>query len=146
MTDLEYFSERLNELIFEQEESVLSLSKKLETGKSTLYNYLKGATYPTLAIAVKIADFFACPLDFLFGLCHEFTPKKWEQTATANERVKRAIDESKQSRYSLSKRMNIPQPKLSLWYQGKVEPNTEHLILLAKSLGVSLDFLAGKKE
>ena len=67
MTDLEYFSERLNELIFEQEESVLSLSKKLETGKSTLYNYLKGTTYPTLAIAVKIADFFDVSIDYLLG-------------------------------------------------------------------------------
>ena len=146
MTDLEYFRERLNELIFDSKENVLSLSKQLNVGKSTLYHYLKGETYPNLAIAVKLADFFSCPLDYFFGLCHDFAPKKRKQTAIVKERVKLAIDESGKSRYTLSKCLNIPQPKLSLWYHGKTEPNTEHLILLTKTLGVSLDFLAGREE
>ncbi len=146
MTDLEYFRDRLNELIFDSKENVLSLSKQLNVGKSTLYYYLKGETYPTLAIAVKLADFFSCPLDYLFGLCHDFSPKKRQRTATTKERVKYAVDKSGISRYTLSKRMGIPQPKLSLWYHGKAEPNTEHLILFSKTLGVSLDFLAGREE
>lgn len=145
MTDLEYFSERLSELIFDEKEEIVPLSKKLQIGKSTLYNYLKGKNYPTVKNALCIADYFSCPLDYLFGLSHDFTPTVYEREQSIANRVKEAVDMSGKSRYALSSFTGIPQPKLSLWYHGEVEPNTEHLILLSKVLGVSLDFLVGRK-
>lgn len=145
MTDnIALFGDILKDLLLENDLSIKVLSEKTGIEQSRIYDFLNKRHIPSLDNAIKIADVFNCPLDYLFGFCANFTPKKYTVNDSVNLRVKAAIDSSRLSRYKLHKLSNISQPQLHHWYQGTVTPSLASLVTLAQHLNCSLDFLAGR--
>lgn len=66
------FSERFSELVFESGITPKELAAVLAIDLTDIYAYLKGKNLPRLTVAIKIADYFCCSMDFLFGRKDEF--------------------------------------------------------------------------
>lgn len=111
---------------------------------SQIYNFLNHKRLPKTNTAIKIADLFKCPLDFLFGFVDDFKPKEYKCTATVNERVRKLIDKTNLSHYQISQNTGISESQLSYWYNNKRVPNLLNLIILAEKFDCSLDFLVGR--
>ena len=62
------FQERLNDLLMENNLSRLQLAKTLNISSTTINGYFNRDYYPQIDIAIKIANYFKCSLDYLFGL------------------------------------------------------------------------------
>ena len=68
MKGLISFSERLSELMFDAANITTDkLGEAIGTSGALVRMWRLGKNIPSLANAVKIADFFNCSLDFLFG-------------------------------------------------------------------------------
>ena len=65
---LKIFSERLSELLFEKNLTPERFSKIININLSNIYRYLRKESVPELQNSIKIANYFNCSLDFLFGL------------------------------------------------------------------------------
>lgn len=146
MEHLSYFGDCLKDMLDEYNLTIKQLSELTGIKQSRLYDFINKLHAPSLANAVKIADVFHCPLDFMFGLRNDFEPKEYLQYGSVSNRVKAAMDESKISRYQLSKLTGISQPQLLRWYHGLQIPTLVSLITLAERLDCSLDFLAGRDD
>lgn len=139
------FTERIKDLIFENKLSVKELSEKSGVGLSNVYYILKGEHYPSVKTAVALADFFLCPLDYLFGFLSDFTPKRYRIVEPIFKRFQKAVESSGKSRYELSRTLGLTEQRLSSWYLGHSEPNAEHVVLLALATDCSVDFLIGRE-
>ena len=146
MDNINAFAERLRELMEINGESVKTLSAKTGISDSCYYEYLSDLHVPSYENALKISEFFLCPLDFLFGFCEDFKPTRKAVVSDIKTRLKAAIDESGKSRYLLSKESGIEQSQLLRWYHGDKTPTLVSLVALRKVLDCSLDFLAGREE
>lgn len=144
MDHLAHFGDCLKDLLAENNLSLKELSDKTGIRLSRIYDFTNKLHAPSLANAVKIADLFHCPLDFLFGFIDDFTPADYRICDTVSSRVRIAMDKSKISRYQLSKATKVSQPQLLRWYHGTQVPTLVSLVTLAEHLDCSLDFLAGR--
>ncbi len=54
--------------------------------------------------------------------------------------------ENKMSQAYLAKAVGVTQQCVSEWEQSKIEPTLSNLCMLSEIFGVSIDFLAGKKD
>ena len=95
MDHLNYFGDCLKELLADSGMSIKELSEKTKIRLSRLYDFLNKEHIPSLENAIKIADVFRCPLDYLFGFIADFTPQTFTVTGSVSENVKAAIDNSK---------------------------------------------------
>lgn len=144
MDHLNYFSDCFQELLSENNMSIKQLSESTGIKLSRLYDFVNRLHVPSLENAIKIAEAFQCPLDFLFGFCNDFKPRDYHMNDSVSVRVKQAMDDSKISRYQLHKLTQISQPQLLRWYHGMQTPTLVSLISIAEHLNSSLDYLAGR--
>lgn len=143
MGGIEYFSERLNDLIAESGMNIADVAHATGIKLSRLYDFRRGEHAPSLANAIKLKELFKCSLDYMFGFTDDYGSCGETDCTLISDRVRGAIDSYGESRYALSRRTGIDQSQLSKWYNG-AKPSLVSLIALAKHLGVSLDYLAGE--
>ncbi len=60
--------------------------------------------------------------------------------------LKNLRTENKMSQSHLAKAVGVTQQCISEWEQCKIEPTLSNLCALSEIFGVSIDFLAGKKD
>lgn len=82
MDHLNYFGDCLKELLADSGMSIKELSEKTKIRLSRLYDFLNKEHIPSLENAIKIADVFRCPLDYLFGFVADFTPQTFTVTGS----------------------------------------------------------------
>ena len=143
MERLQEFSERLKELLILNNETVKTVSKNCSITASSLYGYLCGDHIPSLENVHKIADYFECSLDYLFGFSDKKERQNFHAGKTLSERLEQAIFEYKKSRYMIAKDFDFSESQLYRWCHGKSQPSLANLVKLAEALDCSLDFLAG---
>lgn len=137
------FQERLIDLLEENNMSRLKLALSLNITSTTINGYFNKNYYPTIDIAIKMADYFNCSLDYLFGLS--------DKKAHSNLNNRDFIDNFdlilKQNKLTISKGMKILQMSEYNYYRWKkgLFPKTNNLITIAKNFDVGLDFLVGNK-
>ena len=144
MDNIDYFAECLSELMADNEMTVGELSEKTGIRASRIYDFLGGKHIPSLQNAIRIADLFGCPLDFLFGFVPDFRPQKYVLNGTVTQNVRAAMDAYRDTRYRLHKNTGIDESQLRRWYIGKQTPSLVSLITLARALDVSVDKLVGR--
>lgn len=136
------FQERLQELLIENDLSRLQLAKTIGVSSTTINGYFNNNYYPQIDIAIKMARFFHCSLDYLFGLSDD------EKVLNKNDKsfienfdnllkennlpIARALREMKMGEYNYYR-----------WKAGKF-PKTTNLLDIAKYFDVSIDYLVGK--
>lgn len=137
------FSEILKELIEDKGLSLRKLAAASNVSAVQYGKYLKGA-YPNIDVAVRIANYFKCSLDYLFGISDV---NKYEGEMCYNlsyfvEKYEKLLKENKITHWKFSKETGLSESCLRHWKYGQ-EPRMESLIIIAKNLSASLDYLVG---
>ena len=137
------FQERLKELLEEKGMSRLALAKKLGISSTTINGYFNDNYFPHINIAIAMAEFFGCSLDYLFGLSDDKRAKGANKNSFI-ENFKSVIDENHLSISKAMKELNMSQYNFYRWKNG-LFPKMNDLLDIAKYFEVGLDFLVGDK-
>ena len=137
------FQERLNELLEENNLSRLKLANIINITSTTINDYFNKNYYPKIDIAIKMAKFFNCSLDFLFGLTEE------RNNANLNNQeflynFNLLLNKNKLSISKAMKNLQMSEYNYYRWKKGMF-PKTNNLVDIAKYFGASIDFLVGNK-
>lgn len=144
MDIMSLFSERLNDLIFEKKISSEVFAKEIGIDISNIYRYLRKESVPVLNNAIRIADYFNCSLDFLFGLVEENYSFIYKPAQPFDVCFKFILEKNNLSRYRVHKDTGISDQRLDDWYHGIRVPTIESLIALAHYFDCSLDYIVGR--
>mgnify|MGYP004724073905 CR=1 FL=1 len=136
------FQERLQDLLIENKLSRLQLSKNIGISFETLNGYFNKNFYPELSVAIKIANYFDCSLQYLMGLTDNY------QTIDKNnlpfiDIVTKLQNENNLSIKKLMKSLNISEANYYRWKNNFNKPAMYSLISIAKFFNVSIDYLVG---
>lgn len=142
---MEKFSEILNDLIIDTGKSLRQIG--LETGipNSQLSRYIRN-TIPKIDISLKLAKYFNCTLDYLFGLSEnkgKFIDKY--DTSKFISKYEEALEKCNTTNWKLSHKCNFSESGYRLWKHGTL-PKMETLIIIAKNLDCSIDYLLGNPD
>ncbi len=135
------FQERLKELLIENNLSRLQLAKALNISSTTINGYFNNNYYPKIDIAIDMAHYFKCSLDYLFGLSNEKVVLK-HNNKTFFENLSFLIKSTKLSIAQTMKNLKMSEYNYYRWRNGLL-PKTINLIDLAKYFEVSVDELLG---
>lgn len=138
------FSERLEELIYENNLMPKQFAKCVALDVSIVYRYLRMESFPYIMHAIQIADFFKTSLDFLFGLTDNQEFVISHNSKNFHTRFQQILCDKNCTRYRLRKDLGLAHQSLEDWYHGKKLPTMANLILLANYFNCTLDFLSGR--
>ena len=140
------FVEILADLIAETGLSLRQIAKNSGVSVMQLSRYLKGST-PTIDVVIKLAVYFNCSLDFLFGINQEKSPNKYK---TCNydmtkflSKYQKLLNENNLSNYKFMKDSNFDESIIRHWKAGS-KPRLNIIYYIAKNLGGSIDELIGR--
>ena len=140
------FSETLSELLLINNLKATELAEKINIDNSSITKYFRENVIPTLPYAISIADFFGCPLDYLFGLINEYEKKNYLPCPLFSKAFDDILKFHKRTKYRLAKDLNISNQTTIAWHKGTSTPTMENLIRLADYFGCTLDELVGRKS
>ena len=141
---MESFSEILSDLIVEKGLSLRKLATESGVSAVQYGKYLKGSI-PNLSVAVKIANYFQCSIDYLFGLTETsyFNSKKEMDLSKFVKRYEKVLADNNISHYKFAQANNLSESCLRHWRYGEI-PKIESLILISKTFDVSIEYLIGR--
>lgn len=146
MNYCEYFSDTLKDLMSERQITIKILSEQTKIRLSRLYEFINEKRLPSLENAIKIAEYFHCSLDYLFGFSNNYENCKFETVSSIAERIRTVIDNCGKSRYAICKQLKIDQSQMLKWYKGKQIPALSSLLKIADLFDYSLDYLTGREK
>ncbi len=146
MDNLSKLPERLKELMQDHDDiKSETLGKTIGVTGSTIRFILRGDTLPTLATAVKLADFFHCSLDFLAGvndIDREVLPR---ELPPFYENLRKVMRECGISRWKIAHSEHFKDSYFTTWAKGQ-QPKLITAYHLADYMHVSLDYLVGRTD
>ncbi len=143
---METFRDNLRDLINETGLSLRQLEKESGVSAMQYSRYLRNSI-PTINVVLRIAQYFNCSIDYIFGLDNsknsyhyktynydisKFLPRYLELLKTNN-----------MSHYKFSKDQPFNESILRHWHAGKI-PRLDILYSIAKFFDVSIDYLIGR--
>lgn len=138
------FADILKDLIDDIGFSLRKLASESNVSAVQYSKYLRGA-YPTIQVAVRIADYFDVSLDYLFGITDNKSHKPFKQfnLSVFLDRYAKARNKANISHWKLSQKTELSESALRHWKNGDV-PSVESLIIIATNLSTSIDYLVGR--
>jgi len=145
MQNIQRFSERLAELMFYANDvTSYKLGELTGMDSSTIRLWRTGHRFPKLSYAIRLADFFGCTLDFLFGRSDEEKPDFVLQPVPPFYiSLKFVLSKCGKSWYRVYTDTKIAKSNIQDWREGR-EPIMPTLITIADYLGITLDYLVGR--
>ncbi len=144
MINLSVIVERIKELMFDHNKTVNDLSSDLNIEASLIYRCLRGEGLLQTIYLLKIADYFSCSLDFLFGLEDELYSIHLLQYPQFGDRLIKIYNEKGLTEYHVMKDTKISRARLHDWRCNLRLPTPENLIILANYFDCSLDYIVGR--
>ena len=141
------FVENLQDLLDDNNLTLRKLGEKINVPFQVLYAYKSKDFLPNIDTAIKIANYFSCSLDFLFGLDNNYKKKKYNNFDLSKfyPRYLDLLKKNNISHYYLYKTINLNNSSITKWKNGS-KPKTETLIKIADYFGVSIDYLVGRSD
>ena len=150
---LSKFVERIKDLIEEQEiggKKIAQIAEEAEQNLSDLYHWRseKNRYLPSLADAIKLADYFQCSLSYLLGIEGENSlPKPKGELPAFSVRLAAVVKEKGIPITRIAKEAEFGNTSVIYgWLNGKSLPRLESLLALSRALGCSPDQLLGREE
>ena len=143
---MEKFIDILNDLIIEKKLSLRKLATESGVSANQYSRYLKGAI-PTIPVAIKIANYFNCSLDYLFGLNDEdcyIATQNYDLSKFVDKYIK-LLELNKTTHWKFSKKYGLSESALRHWKYGDI-PKVESLITIAINLSTSIEYLVGRTD
>ncbi len=141
---LSKLSERLSELMKENNLTPILLANKIGVHRNTITQYLSGSNLPSFAVFVKLIETFNCSADFLLGLI-EYSPNNvvFHPIPPFSQRFRELLNSYKMSQYALHQKTNFSYDNFNKWLKGVTSPYTDNLIKLSQAFDCSVDYLIG---
>ena len=141
---METFRDILSDYLVDNEMSIRTFSKKCGVSLTNCSTYLKGVV-PNIKNAERLAIFFNCSLDYLFGLSNT---KKMKEYKNINMSLFLPRYDELLLKNGISNRKFLLQNGMSdssrkKWVKGDI-PKITTLITIAYELGSSIDYLTGR--
>lgn len=144
--NLSKFAERLKELVEDSELTESEIGEALGLGNSAISHYITERYLPNLQTTIKLADYFNCSIDYLFGLSDDNDNKNFKACPPFCERFDVICKEKGLTRYKLKDLANVSETTMRYWVQGKTLPSISSIILVADKLNCSIDYLLGREN
>jgi transcriptional regulator with XRE-family HTH domain len=144
MINLPLIVERIKELMFDHNKTVNDLSSDLNIEASLIYRCLRGEGLLQTVYLLKIADYFSCSLDFVFGFENELYSINLLPYPPFGDRLVQLYNKKGLTEYRVMKDTNISRARLHDWRCNLRLPTPENLIILAHYFDCSLDYLIGR--
>lgn len=141
------FPKKLKELIEEKSVDIKVFAEYIGLmDTSPVYKWLKDEISLLLPTAVKIAEFFDCSLDYLFGRSDNYGSGGFENVPPFDTQLRKVLAEQKISQYRLLMDKAASRGNLNSWLGKKQTPHIESIIKLADYLKISMDYLVGRER
>lgn len=141
------FTKILKELMEEKSVAVKVLAEHLALADSSaIYKWLNSEISLLLPTAVKIADYFYCSLDYLFGRSAYCENSNYGECPFFDIQFRKVLEEQKISQYRLLKDKVVSRGNLDSWLNKKQTPHIESIIKLADYLKTSMDYLVSREK
>lgn len=136
---MDKFSDILKDLIQDKSKSLRQIAKESGISSSQLSKYLKG-TIPNVEISIKLANYFECGLDYLYGFVDTKSHKQYcdFELDYFLENYLRMLKTNNLSHWKLCGKIGLSESCIRHWKNGET-PKMSTIILIAEALGVSLD-------
>lgn len=146
MINLSNFAERLSELMFDAKLKAPAFAKILGCGSNTVTRYIAKSNFPTVEMAVKIADYFKCSLNYLFGLSDNDYEKIFKVCPPFSERLPELLKHFNSNKATLEKGARLPQSAIYSWQNGKTSPDIVSVWKMSDYFKCSMDFIIGREK
>ncbi len=144
MTINQNFAIRLKDLIRDRQSiSTDLLGKTIGVSGVSVRMWRLGKTLPNLDSAIKLADYFNCSLDYLFGRSLLELDFEIKQPLPFYDSFISVIKLHNVSWYKIHTTTNIANTNLGDWREGR-NPSIPTIITLANFLDCSIDYLIGR--
>lgn len=144
---MEVFVENLKDLICESGKSLRKLAQESGVSAMQYSRYLKGSI-PTIEIIIKIASYFDCSLDYLFGLSEDRKNIKYDtfkyETTKFLEKYRKLLKDNNTTHYKFIKNSGFDESIIRHWENGSI-PRLDIIYYIAKNLNSSIDYLVGRR-
>ena len=138
---METFATNLKKIIKERELKYTHLAKKAGYTNQTISHIANGLNEPRLITMECIAEAISCSLD---GLSEHIGARYYSEEKTAGNRLRELRFKKRITSAELSKRTGTPQSSIINFENGKNDIKFKSILLIAKELDFSLDWLCGK--
>ncbi len=135
----------LTDFLLAENCSKSELARRIGLPHGQFTKYFLGVP-PEFESAIKIANYFHCSLDYLFGLTDKFTKTKCLLVLDRYsfiEKYLKLLEKNKVSHFAVCKEIGISEKNLSYWKKHNL-PTTQVVIKIADYFGVSIDCLVCK--
>lgn len=145
MENLSSFPERLKELMAFREVRADEVAAAIGIHKTNVRAWMRGDSLITLRNAVKLADYFGCSLDYLAGISDVYEEVTPRELPPFYDRLRAIMASRGVTRYQFSRETSIQDVYFTRWSKG-AQPDLITVMILAQKLGVSLDYLIGRRD
>ena len=142
----ERFSERLKELIYEEDLNPQRFAQKIGVRPTAITRYINCERCPSIETLVKIADYFNCSTDYVLGIT-ENTNSSFKVCPPFSERLQYLIEFYKfPSPKAFRKDLNLSKSRFNEWLKGTRVPSLDNIIKISEGLECSVDFVLGREN
>ena len=143
---MEVFIENLRDLMAETNKSLRQLAVVSGVPAMQYSRYLKGSI-PTIETTLKIAKYFGCSLDYLFGLSNDKETGKYKtydyDISKFLGNYDKLLKQNNLTHYKFMKSSGYDESIIRHWKSGSI-PRLDIIYYIAKNLGSSMDNLIGR--
>lgn len=143
---LSNFIETFKDLLIENSLTQTDFAKKINILPSYVSRYILGQQNPDFEIAVRMADYFNCTLDYLFGLEEYNVKKDFHPYPEFKFRFKFLLTKFNKTVKEVEIGTGIAKSSLYYWLSGERIPSMDSIIKLAKYFNCSMDFIIGRVD
>lgn len=137
------FSDILKELIDATGLSLRQLGKLSKVSHVQYGKYLAGS-YPTHKVALRISNYFKVSFDYLFGVStkNNYEPNRKINFTNFVSKYEKILKQNNITHYKFVQEFDLSESCLRHWKYGN-KPTIANLIIIAKNLYSSIDYLIG---
>ena len=143
---MDLFRENLRDLIDDTNLSLRQLEKVSGVSAMQYSRYLRDSI-PTIDVVLRIAKFFNCSIDFLFGLDNSRNMSQYKtyeyDISKFLPRYMKLLEENNITHYKFSLNQPFNESILRHWQAGRT-PRLDIVYIIANYFGSSMDYLIGR--
>ena len=140
------FAEVLNEFLIETNMTKRSFANSCHITTSQMTSFMRGAI-PSIATAVKMADFIDCSINFLMGIDEEKQEtkviRKGYDMTNFLQRYDEALKLNNITNWKVCQVLKISESNVRGWRHGSM-PRLDTLVKIASYLHTSIDYFVGR--
>lgn len=137
------FSDRLKDSLRTKGFSQKDFAALIGVTTNSMSSYITGKVYPQIDVLMKMCDILDVSSDWLIGRSNPDSPSNGsvDNASDIGERINSRLSELNLTQTALAKAVKLSRSAINLFVMGKCTPSPDNLILIAKALNVTPNWL-----